>query len=165
MSTEIEIRCAQLLRELRTRKGLTLQECEELSHGALKAVVLGSYERGHRAISLARLQQLADFYGVPIEHFFTKLSPVSAEETGRLVFDLRRLRNRVEITPELAIVKKFLTAIASRRSDWNGEVMSLRSSDSVVLSLMNDLSVSELFQQLRLAGFLFASEINGRQNP
>jgi transcriptional regulator with XRE-family HTH domain len=165
MSTEIENRCAQLLRELRRKKGLTLQECEELSHGALKAVVLGSYERGHRAISLARLQQLADFYDVPIEHFFTNLSPVSAEETGHLVFDLRRIRNRVEVTPDLAIVKNFLAAIASRRSDWNGEVMSLRSSDSDLLSLINDLSVRELFQQLRLAGFLFASEVNGRQNP
>jgi hypothetical protein len=53
MSTEIEQRCAHKLRELRRSKGLTLQDCELISNGALKAVVLGSYERGHRAISLA----------------------------------------------------------------------------------------------------------------
>jgi transcriptional regulator with XRE-family HTH domain len=165
MNTEIEKRCAQLLRELRRRKGLTLQECEAMSNGSLKAVVLGSYERGHRAISLARLQQLAEFYGVSIEHFFADRHLVSEAETGRLIFDLRRIRSQIELEPPLATVKKYLAAIASRRRDWNGEVISLRSTDAELLSLVNDISLSELYQKLRLAGFLFASEVSGRQNP
>jgi transcriptional regulator with XRE-family HTH domain len=165
MSTEIEQRCAHKLRELRRSKGLTLQECELISNGALKAVVLGSYERGHRAISLARLQQLADFYDVPIDHFLSDRAPVSNEETGRLIFDLRRIRNQIELAPPLEMVKRYLTATASMRGDWNGEVISLRGSDAEVLSLINNFSVSELFHQLHLAGFIFASELNGRQNP
>ncbi|CAN2201413.1 Cro/C1-type helix-turn-helix domain [Candidatus Nanopelagicaceae bacterium] len=165
MSVEIEKRCAQLLRELRRKKGLTLQECEESTHGALKAVVLGSYERGHRAISLARLAQLADFYQVPIEYFFTDRHTVSSSENNRLVFDLRRIRTLTELNPTLLIVKKYLASIAARRRDWNGEVISLRSSDSEVLSLMNEEPLNDLYQELRLAGFLFASEVSGRQNP
>ena len=165
MSTEIEMRCAQLLRELRRKKGLTLQECEDLTDGALKAVVLGSYERGHRAISLARLTQLADFYSVPIEYFFTEPSSKSDAGIGRLVFDLRRITSLTELQPTMASVKKFLDSIVARRRDWNGEVISLRSSDSEILSLINGIQRDELFQELRLAGFLFASEVSGRQNP
>jgi transcriptional regulator with XRE-family HTH domain len=165
MSVEIEKRCAQLLRELRRKKGLTLQECEENTHGELKAVVLGSYERGHRAISLARLQQLADFYEVPIEYFFTDAPLASNAENGRFVFDLRRIRNKTELNPNLDNVKRYLASIAARRRDWNGEVISLRSSDSEVLSLINEVTINELSQELRLAGFLFASEVSGRQNP
>lgn len=165
MSIEIEKRCAQLLRELRRKKGLTLQECEELTQGELKAVVLGSYERGHRAISLARLQQLADFYQVPIEYFFTERSLASSPDIGRLVFDLRRIRYLTDLNPTLVTVKKYLASIADRRKDWNGEVISLRSSDSEVLSLIKEESVNNLYQEMRLAGFLFASEVSGRQNP
>jgi transcriptional regulator with XRE-family HTH domain len=165
MSLEIEKRCAHLLRELRHRKGLTLQECEELSHGELKAVVLGSYERGHRAISLARLQQLANFYEVPIEYFFTDAPLASNAENGRLVFDLRRIRSLTDLNPSLKNVKKYLASIAARRRDWNGEVISLRGSDSEVLSLINEVTVMDLYQEMRLAGFLFASEVSGRQNP
>ena len=165
MSVEIEKRCAQLLRELRRKKGLTLQECEENTHGELKAVVLGSYERGHRAISLARLQQLADFYEVPIEYFFTVAPLAINAENGRFVFDLRRIRTKTELNPNLDNVKRYLASIAARRRDWNGEVISLRSSDSEVLSLINEVTINELSQELRLAGFLFASEVSGRQNP
>ena len=165
MSVEIEKRCARLLRELRRKRGLTLQQCEELTHGELKAVVLGSYERGHRAISLARLAQLADFYQVEIEYFFLDASVESSDESGRLVFDIRRIKKLVDLAPTLANVKSFLASIASRRRDWNGEVLSLRSSDSEVLSLINEISINELYQELRLAGFLFASEVNERQNP
>jgi transcriptional regulator with XRE-family HTH domain len=165
MSVEIEKRCARLLRELRRKRGLTLQECEELTQGELKAVVLGSYERGHRAISLARLQQLADFYQVEIEYFFIDTSVTSSTESGRLVFDIRRIKKLVDLGPTLVNVKKYLASIAARRRDWNGEVISLRSSDSEVLSMINEISISDLYQELRLAGFLFASEVNERQNP
>lgn len=165
MTTEIEERCATLLRDLRRKKGLTLQECEELSEGALKAVVLGSYERGHRAISLARLEQLAHFYEVPVEYFFTTSPQQGYGEIGKLIFDIRRIRNLNDVTPTLESVKKFLASIASRRRDWNGEVISLRSSDAQIIALFNEMAVVELLQELRYGGFLFASEINEQQNP
>ena len=158
MSIEIEERCARLLRELRRRKGLTLNDCELRSHGDIKAVVLGSYERGSRAISLARLQQLATFYEVPIEYFFSTKEIESNSENLRMIFDLRRIRVLQNLDPAMASVKRYLAAIAKRRGDWNGEVISLRTADCDLLSLFNEMESAELFQQLRLAGFLFASE-------
>src|SRR5690606_22454217 len=47
------------LREARRARGLTLQDVEERSGGRWKAVVIGSYERGDRAVSAARLTELA----------------------------------------------------------------------------------------------------------
>lgn len=53
------------LREVRTGLDLTLQGVEELSDGQWNAAVIGSYERGDRAISVVNLARLAQFYGVP----------------------------------------------------------------------------------------------------
>ena len=43
------------LRSIRQQQGLSLQGVEEKSNGRWKAVVVGSYERGDRAISVAKL--------------------------------------------------------------------------------------------------------------
>jgi transcriptional regulator with XRE-family HTH domain len=42
------------LRELRQAQGLSLQRLEDRSDGRWKSVVIGSYERGDRAFSIAR---------------------------------------------------------------------------------------------------------------
>jgi transcriptional regulator with XRE-family HTH domain len=152
------------LRELRRKKGLTLQQCEEISGGELKAVVLGSYERGHRAISLARLQKLSDFYGVPVEYFFNSNLPTGEIKSDRLIFDIRRVQKFTDPTSKLETVKSYLASITAHRRDWNGEVLSLRAVDSELLSLLTQLPLNELYQELRLAGFLFASEVSGQPN-
>ena len=85
MSTDLELQCATLLRELRRNKGYTLDEFERLSNGAVKAVVLGSYERGTRAISLARIEQLAELYEVPVDYFFSPSTVKANSETSRLI--------------------------------------------------------------------------------
>src|SRR2546421_264541 len=54
------------LRAIRTQQGLSLHGVEEKSRGRWKAVVVGSYERGDRAVTVQRLADLADFYGVPV---------------------------------------------------------------------------------------------------
>ena len=54
------------LRAIRTQQGLSLHGVEEKSQGRWKAVVVGSYERGDRAVTVQRLSELADFYGVPV---------------------------------------------------------------------------------------------------
>jgi transcriptional regulator with XRE-family HTH domain len=122
----IEDHCAAKLRALRRVKGLTLEECEVVSQGKFKAVVLGSYERGTRAISLSKLSQLADFYDVPINYFFSSKQD-SLE--GRWVFDLRRLRERNDGTFPLNFIASSLARIAELRADWAGEFLSIRTSD------------------------------------
>ena len=54
------------LRAVRNQQGLSLQGVEAKSQGAWKAVVVGSYERGDRAVTVQRLAELAEFYGVPM---------------------------------------------------------------------------------------------------
>src|ERR1700683_2207134 len=53
------------LRAIRTQQGLSLHGVEEKSRGRWKAVVVGSYERGDRAVTVQKLAELAEVYGVP----------------------------------------------------------------------------------------------------
>lgn len=61
--------CAKL-RYARQAKGWTLADVEAKSYGKHKAVVIGSYERGQRTISVKKLIELSNFYGVPVTDFF-----------------------------------------------------------------------------------------------
>src|SRR5256885_15217462 len=67
------------LRAIRRQKGLSLQAVEQASRQESKASVLGAYERGERAISVPRLQRLARFYNVPVDHL---LPPATGPEPG-----------------------------------------------------------------------------------
>jgi transcriptional regulator with XRE-family HTH domain len=53
------------LRSVRQAHGLSLQQLEEKTGGEYKAVVVGSYERGDRHITVDRLAGLCAVYGVP----------------------------------------------------------------------------------------------------
>lgn len=129
----IEDDCASKLKALRRNKGLTLEECEIESNGKFKAVVLGSYERGTRAISLAKLSQLADFYEVPIAYFF---STKSYSDEFRWVFDLRRLKEHNDGKFPLNFISNSLAHIAQLRSDWEGEILSIRESDRISFEIV-----------------------------
>ena len=61
--------CAKL-RYVRHLKGWTLADVEAKSYGKHKGIVIGSYERGQRTISVKKLIELAKFYDVPITDFF-----------------------------------------------------------------------------------------------
>ncbi|NDA95938.1 MAG: XRE family transcriptional regulator, partial [Actinobacteria bacterium] len=61
---------AQRLRHIRQQQNLTLKQVEIRSRGKWKSVVVGSYERGVRALSIAKAEELCAFYGVPAESLF-----------------------------------------------------------------------------------------------
>jgi transcriptional regulator with XRE-family HTH domain len=61
---------AERLRVIRKSKGWSLQDVENHSNGKWKAVVIGSYERGDRAISLKKAISLMEFYQVPVSELF-----------------------------------------------------------------------------------------------
>ena len=132
---------------------MTLEEFEKFSNGRIKAVVLGSYERGTRAISLARLHQLADIYEVDLNYF---LSPnqIQSGEASEFILDLRKL-HRNEDDPELRNITVFCASILIKRNDWNGEVLTVRKSDIEIISMLEGKSPSELQQLLTLKGALF----------
>ena len=68
------------LRAIRQQQGLSLHGVEERSQGRWKAVVVGSYERGDRAVTVQKLAELADFYAVPVSELLPDASPAAAAE-------------------------------------------------------------------------------------
>ncbi len=153
MRTDIENICATKLRELRRRKGLTLEEFEKFTDGEVKAVVLGSYERGTRAISLARLQELANIYEVPLEYFFAE--PKISLKNERLTFDLRRIKIREDLDESIVGLRRYLSSIVNKRRDFNGEVLTLRESDNEILGFIAQMRLDEMYEYLKLNRLLF----------
>lgn len=77
-SNDVKARLAQLggrLRTLRVERGLSLLDIERMSEGALKGVVIGSYERGDRNVTITRLSEIADFYNVRLADLISDLEP------------------------------------------------------------------------------------------
>lgn len=150
---EIEERCATLLRQLRNKRGLTLRECEIESGGKFKAVVMGSYERGTRAISLERLQEIAEFYEVPVQYFFDQLEKPPYTEDKKYTFDLRKLKNSPYFDASFARVAELLKYYMEKRRDWNGEILSIRKTDGEMLALIS--GDSKVIEKLELHGIFF----------
>ena len=80
------------LRAIRQQQGLSLQGVEEKSDGRWKAVVIGSYERGDRAVTVAKLAELAEFYGVPVAELLPGgVAGATHEPPTQIVIDLEQL--------------------------------------------------------------------------
>src|SRR4051812_9512671 len=82
------------VRAIPVHQGLSPHGVEKKSGGKWKGVVIGSYERGSRAVSVQRLAELAEFYGVPVAELLPEGSSTSAavDAAPRLILDLERLQ-------------------------------------------------------------------------
>lgn len=135
------------LRAIRTQQGMSLHAVEEKSEGRWKAVVVGSYERGDRAVTVAKLAELAEFYGVPIAELLPD-QPAGRRgmPTPKLVIDLQRLQ---ELPPAQAgPLARYAAAIQSQRGDYNGKVLTIRAEDLRSLAVIYAVSPEELAEQL-----------------
>ena len=141
------------LRAIRQQQKLSLQGVEEKSGGAWKAVVVGSYERGDRAVTVQRLAELADFYGVPLGELLPEqASSAIVEPPPRLVIDLERLG---QIPAEKAgPLARYVAAIQAQRGDYNGRVLSIRQDDLRTLAVIYDEAPGPLAEQLIAWGVL-----------
>ena len=143
------------IRAQRKARSLTLQDIERLSNGKIKAVVMGSYERGSRAISLARTIEIANLFAIPISELIEEPKNPERGSDGQLIFDLRKLREiSLAVTgSEISKINAFLSAICARRRDWNGEILTLRSADLDTLTLVLSApreKVQELLDRFQL---------------
>ena len=136
------------LRAIRTQQGLSLHGVEEKSQGRWKAVVVGSYERGDRAVTVQRLSELADFYGVPVAELLPEGHALAtvAEPAPRLVIDLEQLSTVP--AQQSAPLARYAATIQSQRGDYNGRILSIRQEDLRSLAVIYDASPSALTEQL-----------------
>jgi transcriptional regulator with XRE-family HTH domain len=135
------------LRAIRTQQGLSLHGVEKKSKGRWKAVVVGSYERGDRAVTDQKLAELADFYGVPVSELLPEgRAASSATPAQKIVLNLERL---FQLPPDqVGPLARYAQAIQSQRGDYNNKVLSIRGEDLRSLSIIYDLSEGELTERL-----------------
>lgn len=138
------------LRAVRTQQGLTLADVETRSDGRWKAVVVGSYERGDRAVSVARLSELAEFYDVPVGH----LLPDGEEAAGdRITLDLTGLD---DLDEEHGTLVRFVRRIQQERGDYNGRMITLRTDDLRTVATATGETLDQLLETLNDLGVVRA---------
>ena len=135
---------AHRLREIRKSKGWSLQDVEHHSNGKWKAVVIGSYERADRAISLKKAISLMQFYQVPITELFPE---IKTQVTARSVsVNLNKLAESSETKSQ--ILQRFTKSISNRRKDWNGQILTIRANDLQFLALQIEKSEADTLDWL-----------------
>lgn len=140
------------LRAIRSQQGLTLQDVEDKSAGEWKAVVIGSYERGDRAVSVAKLAKLASFYGVPMRDLLPVTEPTAdaaGDASPRVVLDLTRVPDVTDGNDALAALSRYARRIQLQRGDYNGRMLSLRADDIRALATAFGQEPDDLVDHLR----------------
>lgn len=154
-------RLGERLRSIRAQQGMTLQQVEQRSSGRWKAVVVGAYERGDRAISAAKLAQLAAFYGVPVAELMPEPVPTPPNagrnrDEPRVILDLSKLTSDGS-SPAMRPISRYATTIQLQRGDYNGRMLTLRSDDIRALAVVFGVSMNELLARLGDEGVLVRS--------
>ena len=143
---------ADRLRIIRKSKGWSLQDVERHSNGKWKAVVIGSYERSDRSISLRKAISLMEFYQVPISELFPEIS----QETKAKSISINLLNLADAQNTNSESLRKFTKSIGDRRKDWNGKILTIRANDLQFLSLLCGLNVSATLDYLAEADLLIS---------
>ena len=157
------------LRSIRGQQRLSLQEVEARSSEEFKASVLGAYERGERAISVARLQRLARFYGVPVDRLLPgddgpafgprpgdgEVERPAAAAVTPLRISLNALTNVSGAEGEQ--LTRFVRLIQVQRGDFNGQVVTLRRADLPAIACILDATPDSVPGRLDELGVTFAA--------
>ena len=158
-ASDYQRRLGSRLRAIRQQQGLTLQQVEEQSEGKWKAVVVGSYERGDRAVSVAKLAELSEFYNVPVSELLPKEEMAAAVRShggAKVMLDLRRLA-RPDLDPDLKPLSRYAHTIQMQRGDFNGNVLTIRGEDLRALSVIYGTEPDDLIIRLEDQGVLVQS--------
>jgi transcriptional regulator with XRE-family HTH domain len=147
------------LRSIRKQKRLSLHDVEAQSQQEFKASVLGAYERGERALSLPRLDRLAQFYRVPVDQLLPRRHDdggLGAEGGGprpKLAIDILKLTQLSGAPFEM--LTRFLRMIQVQRQDFNGRVLTIRQDDKRAIAAMLDIPVDQVALRLEALDLVF----------
>ena len=160
MTHEYERALGARLRSTRMQRGLSRHDVQVQSEGRWSAAAVGSYERAERAVTVTRLAELAEFYGVPVGKLLPDRAVPRARPGPRLVLDLHRL---AELPSQQAgPLARYAAAIQYRRGDRNGELLNIRTEDLRSLAVIYDLTPEVLADQLTDWGVLRAGAATDR---
>ncbi len=120
---------------------------------------MGSYERGSRAISLARAIEIANLFAIPLAELIEEPSARNGGDEALLILDLRKLRGLelAKASEQIAKLRSFANAICAKRRDWNGEVLTLRSHDLDTLTLVMEMTAQEVQELLKQSQLLISA--------
>lgn len=147
------------LRVIRKQKRLSLQEVEAQSNQEFKASVLGAYERGERALSVPRLDRLAQFYTVPIEQLLPRevtgneAAAIDSALNKKLAIDVSKLM-QLSGSP-FEMLARYLRLIQVQRQDFNGRVLTIRADDKRAIAAMLDIPVDQVALRLEALDLVF----------
>ncbi len=154
------------LRDVRRSKRLSLHEVESESQKEFKASVLGAYERGERAISVPRLQRLARFYSVPIDHLIPPIDAPTGDvidlgamdrgvPTPGIVIDLPRLES--DLSRDALLVSRYVSGIRLQRRVQSTANMTIRRTDMATLAALLEASDESVQMRIGLLGLAWTS--------
>jgi transcriptional regulator with XRE-family HTH domain len=153
------VQVGERLRAIRKQKRLSLHDVEAQSEQEFKASVLGAYERGERALSLPRLDRLAQFYNVPIEQLLpreitgTETAALESPTNKKLAIDVSKLME-LRGSP-FEMLARYLRLIQVQRQDFNGRVITVRGDDTRAIAAMLDVPVDQVGSRLEALGLLY----------
>jgi transcriptional regulator with XRE-family HTH domain len=151
------IEIGQRMRAARRKRGWTIAEMAEV--GKIKAVVIGSYERGSRNMPISRLGEVARILGVDVTYLLGH-QIAGHSSVHSLTLDLRAIsRPNLANPTRLVLVVSYCAGIVKKRSDWNGEILSIRETDLMNLSFAIGIERGELLNWLNAEDYLI-KEIN-----
>ena len=110
--------------------------------GRWKAVVVGSYERGDRAVTVQRLAELADFYGVPVSELLPDGAPSGRRRAAAASWSSTWSGCRSVPAEQAGPLARYAATIQAQRGDYNGRVLSIRQDDLRTLAVIYDESPS-----------------------
>ena len=140
------------LRTVRLQQHLSLHGVERKSGGRWKAVVVGSYERGDRAVSVQRLAELAEFYGVPVSELLPNDGHDNAHGASggtpitRVVLNLDRLYALDD--PSVDQLRHFAQWVQRQRGAFGARALAVRYGDLQTLALMHDTTIEAITDRL-----------------
>ena len=163
MSQEYAAALGRRLRAVRRQRGLTLQQVEEQSEGRWTVEAVGSYERARRAVTVTRLAELAEFYGLTTAELLPARPATTAPSGGgRFTVDLDRLADLP--ARQGGPLARYASAIQQHRGDHGGTLLTIREQDLQSLAVIYDMEPEALTAMLLHSGVL-TIDATGAQHP
>ena len=105
------------------------------------------------AVTVQKLAELAEFYGVPVSELLPgDVMPTLMAPAPKLVIDLERMAALPK--DKAGPLSRYVATIQSQRGDYNGRVLSIRQEDLRSLAVIYDKTPADLTEELISWGIL-----------